>query len=106
MSAQTDWSRLLIGAIKAGKAYMITDEQLAEMVKSEVEEMDRQNKVCSDKSKYTQRLKRLTGSMKDANGISLNFKVYQTTEYNAFACPDGSVRVFSALMDIDRKSVV
>lgn len=99
-NAQTDWSRLLIGAIKAGQAYMITDEQLAEMVKSEVEEMDRQNEVCSDKSKYTQRLKRLTGSMKDANGISLNFKVYQTTEYNAFACPDGSVRVFSALMDI------
>lgn len=100
MSAQTDWSRLLIGAIKAGKAYMITDEQLAEMVKSQVEEMDRQNEVCADKSKYTQRLKRLTGSMKDANGIKLNFKVYQTTEYNAFACPDGSVRVFSALMDI------
>ena len=100
MSAQTDWSRLLIGAIKAGQAYMMNDEQLAEMVKSEVEEMDLQNGVCSDKSKYTQRLKRLTGSMKDANGISLNFKVYQTTEYNAFACPDGSVRVFSALMDI------
>ena len=99
-NAQTDWSRLLIGAIKAGQAYMITDEQLAEMVKSQVEEMDRQNEVCSDKSKYTQRLKRLTGSMKDANGIKLNFKVYQTTEYNAFACPDGSVRVFSALMDI------
>ena len=79
---------------------MMTDEQLAEMVKGEVEEMDRQNEVCSDKSKYTQRLKRLTGSMKDANGIKLNFKVYQTSEYNAFACPDGSVRVFSALMDI------
>ena len=46
-----DWSRLLIGAIKAGKAYMITDEQLAEMVKSQVEEMDRQNEVCADKSK-------------------------------------------------------
>ena len=66
-NAQTDWSRLLTGAIKAGQAYMMTDEQLAEMVKGEVEEMDRQNEVCSDKSKYTQRLKRLTGSMKDAN---------------------------------------
>ena len=100
MSAQTDWSRLLIGAIKAGKAYMITDEQLAEMVKSQVEEMDRRNNVCPENSKYVRRLKRLTGSMKDANGIKLNFKVYQTTDYNAFACPDGSVRVFSALMDI------
>lgn len=99
-NAQTDWYRLLTGAIKAGQAYMITDEQLAEMVKSEVEEMDRQNEVCPQNSKYAQRLKHLTGSMKDANGIKLNFKVYQTTDYNAFACPDGSVRVFSALMDI------
>ena len=38
--------------------------------------------------------------MKDADGIKLSFKVYQTTDLNAFACPDGSVRVFSALMDI------
>lgn len=100
MNAQTNWSRLFIGVIKAGKAYMITDEQLAEIVKNEVEEMDRQNNLCPENSKYVRRLKRLTGSMKDANGITLNFKVYQTTEYNAFACHDGSVRVFSALMDI------
>ncbi len=73
---------MLSGAIKASQAYMITDEQLAEMVKSEVAEMDRQNEVCPQNSKYTQRLKHLTGSMKDANGISLNFKVYQTTEYS------------------------
>ncbi len=38
--------------------------------------------------------------MIDADGIKLNFKVYLTKEYNAFACPDGSVRVYSALMDV------
>ena len=100
MSAQTDWSRLLTGTIKAGKAYMITDEQLAEMVGEEIAEMDRQNNVCANNSKYAQRLRRITKGMTDADGIELNFKVYKTTEYNAFACPDGSVRVFSALMDI------
>ena len=100
VSAQTDWSRLLTGTIKAGKAYMITDEQLAEMVGEEIAEMDRQNNVCTNNSKYAQRLRRITKGMTDADGIELNFKVYKTTEYNAFACPDGSVRVFSALMDI------
>ena len=100
ISAQTDWGRLLTGAIKAGQAYMITDEELAEIVVKEVEEMDCQNTVCANNNKYTQRLRRLTKGMTDADGIKLNFKVYQTTEYNAFACPDGSVRVFSALMDI------
>jgi len=100
MKAQTDWYRLLTGTIKASKAYMITDEQLAEMVGDEVAVMDRQNTVCTNNSKYAQRLKRITKGMTDADGIELNFKVYKTTEYNAFACPDGSVRVFSALMDI------
>lgn len=98
--AQTDWTRVFSGAVKMGQAMTITDEQLAEAVKEEVDEMDRRNKVCPAGSKYTQRLKRITRGMTDAEGIKLNFKVYQTTEYNAFACPDGSVRVFSALMDI------
>lgn len=99
-TAQTDWARVFSGAVKMGQAMTITDEQLAAAVKEEVDEMDRRNKVCSASSKYAQRLKRITRGMTDAEGIRLNFKVYQTTEYNAFACPDGSVRVFSALMDI------
>ena len=100
VSAQTDWSRLLTGTIKAGQAVLITDEDLAEIVEKEVAEMDRRNTVCVNNNKYTQRLRRLTKGMTEADGITLNFKVYKTTEYNAFACPDGSVRVFSALMDI------
>lgn len=100
VNAQTDWSRLLTGTIKAGQAVMITDEQLAESVKKEVAEMDCRNTVCANNNKYTQRLIRLTKGMTEADGIKLNFKVYKTSDYNAFACPDGSVRVFSALMDI------
>ena len=79
---------------------MITDEELAEIVGKEVAEMDRRNTVCANNNKFTLRLRRLTKGMTEADGIKLNFKVYKTTEYNAFACPDGSVRVFSALMDI------
>ena len=98
--SQTDWGRVITGAVKAGQAYMLSDEDLAKIVQEEVAEMDRQNKICGEGSKYTKRLRNLTKGMKDANGIKLNFKVYQTTDLNAFACPDGSVRVFSALMDV------
>lgn len=100
LHAQTDWGRLLSGTIKAGQAISITDEDLAKMVGEQVVEMDRSNRVCSQNSKYTKRLNQITKDMTDADGIMLNFKVYQTSECNAFACPDGSVRVFSALMDI------
>ena len=98
--AQTDWGRLFYGTIKAGQAMTITDEDLAKIVHEQVVAMDKANNICGQDSKYSQRLKRLTKGMTNANGIKLNFKVYQTKEYNAFACPDGSVRVFSALMDI------
>jgi len=33
------------------------------------------------------------------NGQPLNFKVYQSKEVNAFAMPDGSIRIYSGLMD-------
>ena len=46
-----------------------------------------------------QALQNLPNICIDADGLPLNFKVYEATEVNAFACADGSVRVYSALMD-------
>ncbi len=99
LQAQTNWGRVLSGIAKVGKAMTITDEELAEAVKEEIALMDSKNKVCASNSKYSRRLKRLVKGMTEADGIALNFKVYMTTDVNAFACPDGSVRVYSALMD-------
>ena len=98
--AQTDWMRVFSGTIKAGQAMTITDEELANIVREQVVAMDKANNVCGQDSKYTKRLNKLTKGMTNADGIKLNFKVYLTKEYNAFACPDGSVRVYSALMDV------
>jgi putative metalloprotease len=98
--AQSDLFRLIRGVIKAGQALTIGDEELANIVKSSIDAMDRSNNVCSENSAYTKRLRRITNNFRDADGIRLNFKVYNTTEINAFACPDGSIRIFSALMDL------
>ena len=43
---------------------------------------------------------KLTEGLTSVEGIPLNFKVYYVIDVNAFACADGSVRVFSSLMDI------
>lgn len=98
--AQTGWSGMLSSVLKTGQALTITDEQLAETVREAIEVMDKEYAVCSPNNKYTKRLSKLTKNMEYVEGIELNFKVYQTKEVNAFACPDGSVRVYSALMDI------
>lgn len=73
---------------------------MAAYVKESVDWMDKNNPVLPADDPYTQRLTKLTEGITDADGIPLNFKVYNVIDVNAFACPDGSVRVFSSLMDL------
>ncbi len=98
--AQFNLKKAIGGASKAVQAFTLTDEQMAAYVKESVEWMDKHNPVLPDDDPYTQRLNRLVEGITDADGIPLNFKVYNVIDINAFACPDGSVRVFSSLMDI------
>lgn len=98
--AQFNLKKAVSGAAKAVKAATLTDEQMTEYVKEYIDWMDTHNQVCDANSPYTQRLNKLTEGLRDADGIPLNFKVYYVTDVNAFACADGSVRVFSSLMDI------
>ena len=98
--AQFNLRKAVSGAAKAVKAATLTDEQMTEYVKEYIDWMDTHNQVCDANSPYTQRLNKLTEGLGDADGIHLNFKVYYVTDVNAFACADGSVRVFSSLMDI------
>lgn len=95
-----DFQKALSGVVKATQAFTLTDEQMADYVRESVNQMDANNPVLPEDSPYTQRLRRITEGITDADGIPLNFKVYHVTDINAFACPDGSVRVFSALMDL------
>ena len=100
--AQTaDWDlwNAASAGVKAYKAMTLSDEQVQDYVRQAVSYMDRQNKVLPASSPYSQRLKRLTANLTKVNGVPLNFKVYQTRDVNAFACADGSVRVYTALMD-------
>ena len=98
--AQFNLKKAVGGAVKATQAFTLTDAQMAEYVKESVDWMDKNNPVLPDDSPYVQRLARLTEGITEADGIPLNFKVYNVVDVNAFACPDGSVRVFAALMDL------
>lgn len=98
--AQFNLKKAVGSASKAAQAFTLTDQQMAAYVKESVEWMDKHNPVLPDDDPYTQRLNKLVEGITDADGIPLNFKVYNVIDVNAFACPDGSVRVFAALMDI------
>ena len=87
------------------QAVTLTDEQMAQYVKEYIDWMDKHNPVTDADSPYTKRLDSLTQGLTSVEGIPLNFKVYYVIDVNAFACADGSVRVFSSLMEIGRAHV-
>jgi len=47
-----------------------------------------------------ERLAALTDKYRSYDGLNLNFKVYQSSQVNANASADGSVRMYSGLMDM------
>ena len=99
-AAQFNLKKAVSAVQKSAEALTLTDEQMAAYVKQSVDWMDKNNPVLPEDNPSVIRLRKLTANCKDADGIPLNFKVYDVIDVNAFACPDGSVRVFSSLMDI------
>lgn len=98
--AQRFNAKALSGAVKAVKAVTLTDAQMTQYVKEYIDWMDKHNLVCGENDPYTVRLNKLTEGLDQVDGTNLNFKVYNVIDVNAFACADGSIRVFSSLMDI------
>ncbi|HSD13660.1 MAG TPA: M48 family metalloprotease [Flavobacterium sp.] len=101
VSAQINLGEKTLGAVQKGiTGLTFSDADAANLSREAVAKMDKENPVADDKDPYTIRLKRVFGKHANENGMTLNFKVYKLKEVNAFATADGSVRVFSGLMDI------
>lgn len=90
-------------AISAGtavaQALTISDSDIAKVCSEYMAEMDKENAIAPANSEYTQRLNRIMGMFHNIDNLNLNYKVYQSNTVNAFASGDGSVRVYSGLMD-------
>lgn len=79
-------------------AASITDEQIVELSRQTIAQLDSENKLAA--ASYQQRLARVLAGVNEVEGLKINYKVYDTQEINAFACGDGSIRVYSGLMDV------
>ena len=82
------------------KAATISNDQVKSMAFSAAEGMDAENDIAPDGNKYAERLKKITANLKTPSDLKLNYKVYLADEVNAFAMADGTVRVYSGLMDL------
>ena len=90
-------------AINAGSAAVqaltISDAQVKELCSQYMAESDGQNTILPADNSYTQRLDRIMAKFHNISNLDLNYKVYQSSTVNAFASGDGSVRVYTGLMD-------
>ncbi|MEG2100757.1 M48 family metalloprotease [Flavobacterium sp. FlaQc-28] len=90
-----------MGALGKGvSGFTFSDADAAALAKESVAELDANNPVAEPANGYSIRLNRLFGKHTSSEGVNLNYKVYLVKDINAFACADGSVRVFAGLMDV------
>lgn len=91
----------LMGAV--GKTYSgltVTSADIQAQASLSAKQMDSDHEIAPPNNKYSKRLKKLTQGLVFADATPLNFQVYLSDEINAFAMPDGTIRVYSGLMDV------
>jgi len=91
---------LLDAAGDAVTALRMSDADIAQLGAAAAAAYDELNPVLPDDHEYSVRLARIVEGLGTDDGLNLNFKVYWVEDVNAFALPDGSVRVFAGLMDL------
>jgi putative metalloprotease len=93
-------SSSLDSGMDAAKAASLSDEDVKAEAQEAIGAYDAKHKVAPSGSKYAKRLSKLVNKHKKEDGLELNYKVYLTSDINAFAMADGSIRVYSGLMDM------
>ncbi len=84
----------------AVKAITLSSKAVASLSEQSARYSDGQNEVASAGNSYAKRLLGLVGEHLLEDGVEFNFKVYLDPTINAFAMGDGTIRIYSGLMDI------
>ena len=82
------------------KLVELTDQQFIDLGRRCARELDSKNKCIALPDRRAARLSALVSPHAEEDGIHVSVKLYDSPLVNAFALPDGSIRVFSGLLDI------
>jgi len=96
----TDVQLAAEAGIDAYKAITLSDQAVAEMSAKSSAAMDNQHSIAPAGSTYAKRLQALVGDLYELDGYTFDFKVYLKDDVNAFAMADGTIRIYSGLMDL------
>ncbi len=91
-------------AVEAGrdavKAVTLADQEVQNIAAKAAQLADKQHGVAPTDNNYTKRLNRLVAQQFQDGSLRFNYAVYLAPEVNAFAMADGTIRVYSGLMEM------
>jgi metalloprotease len=96
----TNLSLLTEATSDAVTAVTLDDADVRRITRLAIADVDSKHQIAPAGNRYEARLRRLASPFVQRDGRTFDFKVYLTREINAFAMADGSIRVFSGLMDL------
>ncbi len=96
----TDIGMATQAGVDALRAATLDDEDVRRLSLAVSRQSDQTHTVAPPQNPYARRLYRLVGSQHGASENRFNFKVYLSPTVNAFAMADGSIRIYSGLMDM------
>jgi len=88
------------GGLNLVQSLTVTDSKMVALSNQNIQQMDGQSKVAKPDDPYSIRLNRLFEPYRNQAQVPLDYKVYYDETLNAFAMPNGSIRVHTALMDL------
>jgi len=86
--------------VGVAQAATLDETQVQQAASLAAKELDGKSTIAAAGSKYDKRLTAITRDFHNYDGLDLNFKVYVNKEINAFAMADGTVRVYTGLLDV------
>lgn len=96
----TDVMTATDAGLDAVKAFTLSDQDVQAIAIQSAQSSDQKHPVASPDSKYAVRLNSLVDQQFQDGNIKFNYAVYLSPEVNAFAMADGTIRVYSGLMDM------
>ena len=87
-------------ATDAVTAITLSDEQVKNLARQAVYSTDGKHQIAPQQSSYDQRVRRLLGGLTAADQERFTVKIYLAKDINAFAMADGSIRLYSGLMEL------
>jgi metalloprotease len=96
----TDLQMATNAGMDAVKALTLSDKDLQDIASQATQISDKKNTIAPSENTYVKRLHQLIGQNMQKGNLKFNYGVYLSPEINAFAMANGTIRIYSGLMDI------